>query len=282
MLNHTFIHLPGIGPATERALWEAGAATWQEFMEVSSVPPRVRGRRADLSRRLEFCQERLEALDGVFFGQSLPSGEHWRLYAEFRDRAAFLDIETTGLSPAYSYITMVGILDSRGYTPYVRGENIEDLRAALERYVLFVTYNGSQFDLPYVEHFFGPVFRRAAHLDLRFPLRRLGYGGGLKSIERRLRVARSSGLAGLDGYDAVLLWRMWEGGDRGARDTLVRYNAEDVASLPALAEIVYNQMLSGLSAPRSPLQQWERPLIDLPYDPDAIGRLHSSRGYRWA
>ena len=165
----------------------------------------------------------------------------WRLYADYRDSAAFLDIETTGLSPYSSVLTLVGILDRDGYRGFVRDDNLLDLREALEQYDLVVTYNGASFDLPYVEHSFGSVFRHVAHIDLMYPLRRLGYGGGLKLIEARLGVGRPSELSGLSGYDAVRMWRMWTMGSAGALETLVRYNAEDVASLPALADLVYNR-----------------------------------------
>ncbi len=273
MLRQTFIHLPGVGPITERELWDTGVTAWDDFADASSLPSRIRGRRDELCRYLALCRERLAECNGAFFESCLPPGERWRIYADFRRRAAFLDIETTGLSPYYSYLTMVGILDSEGYTPYVRDENLEELRGALERYDLIVTYNGRTFDLPYVEHFFGQVFKHTAHLDLRYPLRRLGYGGGLKAIEKRLRVGRPSELADLDGFDAVLLWRMWEHGDRGARDTLIRYNAEDVASLPALAEFVYNQMLAELPVPLRPIDNWPRVDLDIPYDMDVVRRV---------
>ena len=70
---------------------------------------------------------------------------------------------------------------------------------------------------------------------------------------------------------------MWQDGDKGARDTLIRYNAEDVASLPALAEIVYNGMLARLPAPMTPMEPWPRASIDLPYDHELVRRL-TSRG----
>lgn len=273
MLCHTFIHLRQVGPVTERALWRAGVTTWDEFLQASSLPSRLQARRAELQDRLQRSVSRFQENDAAFFDRCLPSGERWRVYAEFRQRAAFLDIETTGLSPEYSYITMVGILDCRGYTAYIRGENLEDLREALEQYSLIVTYNGAAFDLPYVEHEFGRVFGHTAHIDLRYPLRRLGFRGGLKSIEKQAGAGRPSDLSDLDGFDAVLLWRMWLDGDHGARDTLIRYNAEDVASLPGLAEIVYNRLASRLPVACRPVDSWPERAIDLPYDMGALERL---------
>ena len=220
---------------------------------------------------------RLRETDAAFFNRCLAARDRWRLYPDFRHGAAFLDIETTGLSPYCSYITVVGVLDSKGYTAYVRGENLEDLREPLEKYALVMTYNGAAFDLPYIEYFFGGVFKHMAHIDLRIRLRRLGYRGGLKAIERSLKVGRSSELSGLTGFDAVLLWGMWESGDGGARDTLIRYNAEDVASLVALADIAYNQLAAKFWLAPKPLTPLPRPALDLPYDTGVVRRLGDMR-----
>lgn len=277
MLRHTFIHLPGVGSVTEAELWSAGVTTWEQFLDCRVLPSRVQWRRDELCAQVIASQSRLRDADAFYFDSSLPGAERWRLYADFRQCAAFLDIETTGLSAQQGHITMVGLLDAQGYTPFVWGENLEDIRSAVERYDLIVTFNGASFDIPFIEHHFGHIFRRTAHIDLRFPLRRLGYKGGLKSIESQLGLSRPSDLSGLDGFDAVLLWQMWRKGDKGARDTLVRYNAEDVASLPALADLVYNRLASRLPVPFRPLDPTPRNVIDLPYDVDARGRLRRIR-----
>ena len=273
MLCQTFVHLPGVGAVTERALWNMGILTWDDFAGARSLPLRASGRQPELARYLELCRTRLEDMDGKFFDSCLPAGEQWRTYADFRRNAAFLDIETTGLSPVSSHVTMVGILDSDGYKSYVRDENLEDLREALEKYTLIVTFNGASFDLPFLEYHFGRLFGHVVHFDLRYPLRRLGYRGGLKAIEAALDAGRPSELAGLNGFDAVRMWSLWLQGDAAARDTLIRYNAEDVASLPALAEIVYNGLLARLPLSRPPVASWPRPAVDLPYDRDLVERL---------
>jgi uncharacterized protein YprB with RNaseH-like and TPR domain len=197
----------------------------------------------------------------------------WRLYADFRHRAAFLDIETTGLSHQFAELTLVGLLDFDGYRAFVRDENLEELREAIEEYDLLVTFNGASFDLPFIEAKFGSMFAGTAHIDLMFPLRRLGLRGGLKSIEQQLRVGRPSELSTLNGFDAVLMWRMWQMGDAGARDTLIRYNAEDVASLPRLADIVYDRLTDHLGVPRSRVDRPSAPDIGLPFDGEVIRRL---------
>lgn len=280
MLTRTFIHLPGVGRATERAIWDAGIADWDDFLAASELPPRIDGSRERLQALARRARDEYRAGNAAYFAKILPPREIWRLYADFRGNAAFLDIETTGLSAERGVITMIGALDADGYTAYTRGENIADFRHAAERCDLVVTYNGASFDLPFIERHFGTMFKHAAHIDLRFPLRRVGFRGGLKAIETQAGVGRPSALGVLDGYDAVLLWQLCERGAAGARETLARYNAEDVASLPALAEIAYNRLgarLFGCGRRFPELQPSHRHNIRIPYDVGVIERVKAMR-----
>lgn len=266
---------------TEQELWTSGVHTWDDFISAESLAPRIDGQRDYLKSLISESQAKLEEKNVRYFNSCLSSRDMWRLYADFRTNAAFLDIETTGLSPQTSQITMVGVLDSEGYSAYVYDENLEDLREAMEKYDMVVTFNGTSFDLPYVEHFYGRMFQNMAHIDLRFALKRAGYSGGLKSIEARLGVGRPTSLTALNGYDAITLWRRWTRGDNAARETLIRYNAEDVASLPALAEIAYNRLSESLPIPCEPLTPLHRHDIDLPFDEDVIEQITASRRPSW-
>ena len=223
------------------------------------------------------------------------------MYADFRGNAAFVDIETTGLFPYYDKVTVVGILDNKGYHAFIQGSRIRnirkeiegygiqvhllrDIRKAIGKYDLIVTYNGTSFDLPFLESAtpgFQLIASNIPHLDLRYALRRIGLTGGLKAIERQVGMDRGRPLSTLDGYDAVRLWQMWEKGDKGALYTLVRYNAEDVLSLPKLADMAYNGLVDGISAPVPSLKGWEVPRMELPYDLDVIRKLRSSRPSAW-
>ena len=278
MLRSSFIHLPGVGEVIEEELWGHGIHSWEDFRAARSLPARVSHRRDELADLLAECEARLGAGDAAFFDLAMPPSDRWRLYPHFRDRAAFIDIETTGLSPYDSDVTMVGVLDRNGFKAFVSGENLRDFPSVLADYDLVLTYNGKAFDLPFLERFFGrPLFGGMAHIDLMYPLRRLGYRGGLKAAERRIGLDRGE-LAGLSGADAVALWRMWEDGDRGALDTLVRYNAEDVASLPTIAEFVFERMVDLLPVRVAPLDPWERAdLGHLSFDRSVLARLRRAR-----
>ncbi|MBI5881213.1 ribonuclease H-like domain-containing protein [archaeon] len=107
------------------------------------------------------------------------------------------------------------------------------------------TFNGLSFDVPTINRCFNSIVPKIPHLGLRFPLRRLGYTGGLKLIEERLNVKRSEATQGLSGFDAVRLWNNYvKKGDQDALNLLVEYNTEDIINLKPLAEFVFNGMKS--------------------------------------
>jgi len=187
-----------------------------------------------------------------------------------------LDIETTGLSYGPGHITMIGLYDGQKYKAFVRGQNLHQFPAEIRCYALVITYNGQRFDLPFIQAEMGPVLEGLANLDIMYALRRLGYRGGLKVVEQQAGLARPSDLQGLTGYDAVLLWRLYQRGHQGALETLVRYNAEDVAVLLPLAALTYNLLARELpfDAPLAPMPA--RPVVDLPYDLELVESLERS------
>ena len=67
----------------------------------------------------------LNARDAEFFVKSLPKSEHWRVYNDFKDRIAFVDVETTGLSPHYNRLTVLGIYDGKNIKAFVRGIDLD-------------------------------------------------------------------------------------------------------------------------------------------------------------
>ena len=166
---------------------------------------------------------------------------------------------------------MVGLLDSQGFRALVRGDDLDELPEALAKYRLVVTFNGASFDLPFLRNEFPDIPTTFAHIDLRWTLRRLGYRGGLKRIEQATGLARPGELSGLTGYHAVLLWELAQQGEDGALKTLVRYNAEDVVSLPRLAEMAVREMALGTPMALSPVPSTPPAcLTGLPYDSSVV------------
>ncbi len=166
---------------------------------------------------------------------------------------------------------MVGLLDKSGFRALTRGDDLDELPEILGRYRLVITYNGASFDLPFLRTEFPDIPDAFAHIDLRWVLYRLGYRGGLKRIEYATGLHRPGELSGLNGFHAVLLWELAQQGEEGALDTLIRYNAEDVASLPKLAEMAVRELANGTPMAKTDLTN--QPAFDghsLPYDSSIV------------
>jgi uncharacterized protein YprB with RNaseH-like and TPR domain len=229
-LENSYIGVDGVGEATERKLWEAGARTWEEF-DPSLCGP-TRGER--IESFIETARPRLDDGDSAFFDRRLPSSEGWRLYEDFREEACFFDIETTGLHQSYHEVTCVSFHRDGVTETLVRGDDLtrENVRERLQA-PLLVTFNGARFDVPFLEESFD-LSIDAPHLDLLYPCRRVDLTGGLKAIEPACGVERDR--PDIEGADAVRLWREHECGVDGALETLVSYNREDAINLKTVAD----------------------------------------------
>lgn len=132
-------------------------------------------------------------------------------------------------------MNVIGLYDGHRFQKFIRGKNLEAFPRAAKKFPLLVSFNGAQFDMRFLRAAF-PGFDPAAHVDLRFPLERLGYSGGLKAVERAFRIRRPKGVREIDGFEAIRLWRRYEAGDRRALDRLVEYTRHDVVNLVPLAK----------------------------------------------
>ncbi|MFB6353597.1 MAG: ribonuclease H-like domain-containing protein [Halobacteriales archaeon] len=240
-LRNSFIPVEGVGERTERRLWRAGVTRWDDFDDAS-----IRGVGPTLATRIrtfvEEAEPRLADRDARYFASALPDRERWRLYEDFRDRVAYLDIETTGLDRHRDDVTVVGVHGPEGTASLVRGRDLSPaaVQDALGDAALVVTFNGAQFDLPFLESALGVSVDRP-HVDLRYPCRRLGLTGGLKAIERTVDIDRDR--PDLGGRDAVRLWHRYaRRGDESALETLVDYNREDAVHLETLMDLVADRL----------------------------------------
>ena len=276
MLRHTFRHVPGIGEVTEQKLWAAGFLSWEDCFGESvqcELPSRVQG---ILQQHLEESAKALGAGHARHFEMRLPPSEIWRLYSDFRDRVAFIDIETTGLFADADAITLIGLFDGLDTKVFVRGINLDEFAQEIEKYCLIVTFNGKRFDIPFIRRIFGELPDYQAHIDLLHPLRRLGYRGGLKSIEVQMGLEREGALKEVDGFLAVLLWHEYERGNKAALETLVRYNLEDVVNLQYLADTVYNQAVAKLPIRVAALPAPSKHCLTIPFDPELVRYLRQA------
>ena len=272
MLEYTFCHIDGIGSVTETKLWNAGFLNWDSVLNAESLPVSAK-LRDGLLKGVEVSKQHLERGNPLYFSTILPSNQTWRMFPAFRDKIAFLDIETTGLGEPGDYITTIVVYDGESIYSYVQGQNLQDFRHDIQKYELLVTYNGTTFDLPFIRKYF-KIPMKQAHIDLRYVLASLGYRGGLKSCERQLGIDRKE-LVDVDGFFAVQLW--WDylnNGNEGALQTLLAYNTVDVIDLELLMVMSYNMKLKDTPFEAShTLSMPVLPAVSFEVDMETINRL---------
>ena len=234
MLDQTFIHVQGIGPATERRLWAEGFANWDACLERPAEIPLGQACRCRLLDAVEASKAALAAGDSRYFARALQPGDHWRAIRSFR-RVGYLDIETNG----GTIVTVIGLYDGVRVRQYVRGDNLDVFLEDIEGYDALVTFFGSAFDLPMLRMAFPGLTFDVLHVDLCYALRRLGYRGGLKAIEERVGIHRGDRTHGLDGWDAVRLWMEYRAGSEDSLATLLAYNSDDIVNLEPLLDLAY-------------------------------------------
>jgi uncharacterized protein YprB with RNaseH-like and TPR domain len=240
MLESTYVHCAGIGLKTERELWEAGAHTWNDFQQLADGLPIGPRKKEALAPLVDQSIVRLLATDYQWFARALQAREHWRTFSSFKKKVAYLDIETTGGMDPGS-LTVVGLYDGIRLRQFVRGDNLDDFPEAIADAQIIVTFFGTGFDLPFLRRAFRIEFPQL-HVDVCFLLKRLGYSGGLKRVEKALGINRNKETHGLDGMDAVRLWWEYVNGQEQSLETLLAYNAEDVLNMETLLHFGINEM----------------------------------------
>ncbi len=262
MLTQSFIFASGISEEIERDIWRRGVLSWEILRkhpgEVAEVIGETRSKK--LLGAIGEAQAALDAGDLNWFRVHWPEKELWRLWRGFctPKQRALVDIETTGRTPGFDQITVIGLSDGTHERAFVADqpqEGDEPLAGyveAIRNYRLLVTFNGIGFDIPFIEkHFRSANYRcEQPHLDLMLLARSLGLSGGLKDMEKQVGIARDEGIADMRGSEAITLWGQWQNRrDRSAYDRLVVYCKADCTNLMAFADILYERKVAQVYAP---------------------------------
>ena len=241
MLRNTFLFLPKVRAATEQRIWSQGIPDWQAFVEAKKVAGFSPERKEQANAKIHEFKAELWNENLNYLSKSLPLSEQWRLYDNFRDEAVFLDIETNGY---YGSITVIGLYDGNETKTFVRGYNLDRalIEKELQKSKMIVTFNGSSFDLPVIEKFFGFQIHKP-HVDLRHVCARIGLNGGLKAIEKVRGIKRAEEVEGISGSDAVYLWEQFKSTkDTDYLNKLIKYNEEDIINLKPLADYAVREL----------------------------------------
>lgn len=245
MIRHTFSIVPSVGKKKEMRIWESGIRDWDEFLAADSVCVVSDNKKAEFNRTISDACELLDDGNATGLNSMLSKPEQWRLFGEFGESAAYLDIETTGLERD-SLITVVTVHTKFDTVTLTHGRdlNADTMSDALKGSSMLVTFNGSCFDIPVLKNSFPRLDFEMPHLDLRFASRKVGYRGGLKNLETELGISRGDDIQEVDGFEAVRLWKLWDrSGNLDALEKLIEYNRADTINLEQIANIIYPKLV---------------------------------------
>ena len=243
MIKSTFIFIPGIGKKTEESLWKKGILTWDDLKERAHIIGLSKTKRRVIEDYLDRAENALYKHDASFFAEHLPQKEYWRIYKKFRDKALFLDIETTGLSLYYDKITLIGTSNGHKIKFFVKDNNLEEALNYLQDYDMIVTFNGKLFDIPFIKKEFPEAKIPPIHIDLRYILRSLGVTGPLKKIEEKLDIPRPKDVQEINGREAAVLWSRFVKGEDKALEKLLLYNIYDTTNLQGIMHLCYQKKI---------------------------------------
>ena len=217
-----------------------GCRTWSDFLvdpEAFSVGSASRTLAVSV---LQGSVQAIDRLDGRFFGDAFSTCDLWRLWPDFRPKTVYLDIETDGGSSGNS-ITTVGMYDGETFQCLIKGQDLDCFPDIICQYEMMVTFFGAGFDIPMLKKAFPHARYPQLHLDLCSALKKIGFRGGLKKIEKQLGLNRGADVDGLSGLDAIRLWREYRNGRDSSLATLIEYNREDVVNLEHLAQVTFDR-----------------------------------------
>ncbi|MBW1783147.1 MAG: DUF429 domain-containing protein [Deltaproteobacteria bacterium] len=229
MLLSTFQHLKGVGKKTESYLWEKGVLDWDTYLKSNGTQRSLFG--DDSINPIESSIQACERGDTDYFADKLAKREYYRIALTYPEDTLFLDIETTGLSLYYDQITLVGWSIGHSYGVYVRDHDPSGLLNALRTAKAIMTFNGTIFDIRFLEKAFPGIYIPSIHVDLRFFAKRAGLSGGQKAIEPQVGYQRPKLVKGMEGESAPILWYKYRRGDKRALKELVTYNHADIEGM---------------------------------------------------
>ena len=239
--------IEGISEALEKHNWESGIVSQEDLKQKANLQYSIFN-----ENPLDLSIDALKNNDVEYYIKNLDKKDYYRIAFSYPDKVMFLDIETTGLSKVYSYITMIGWYKNCEYKCWLHGNPVDKLIKDLNDVNIVVTFNGTLFDLPFIEgkyEVLHQVLKRKAHIDLRFFAKRHNYTGGQKKIEDELEFVRPDDLEGVDGKEAISLWYRFLKGDKPALDKLIHYNYNDIRGMIYLFNYIFFNKIYGKTFP---------------------------------
>lgn len=178
-----------------------------------------------------------------------------------KNKTLFIDIETTGLTPDISAITVIGCIDFEGKITqwfnkdgFSQEKILVDFLNFIKNYTTLITFNGTTFDLPFLkykikEYHLEKSLDAFLHYDLYRILRPYRHLFPMTSfrqaaLEQYLEIQRQDHLSGkqlIKRYQSYL-----ESGSTEEKEAILLHNREDLSGLLAISSLLcYPALLEG-------------------------------------
>ncbi len=249
LLYYTQIHLKGISESAEQKNWIKGVLNLKSLYDKNYCQIKFFEEENPIIRSID----ELKKGNLSNFIQNLDKSQYYRIAFSFPERVMFLDIETTGLSKVYSYITLIGWYIDGKYKHHLYGNDLNEFIEDLKNIDVIVTFNGSIFDLPFLKSQYVKLkefLDEKAHIDLRFLMKKYDFSGGQKFIENQLGFKRPKTIENSDGKEAISLWYGFLNNNNKCLEKLLYYNCYDILGMVFLLNYVFYNKIYGVKFPK--------------------------------
>ena len=246
-LFSSFVQIDGISKNKEEKLWNEGIDTLYDLQ----IDYQIQQSFFDEDDNINLFLSALKNQNPSPFIEKLEKKEYYRIAYSFPEKVLFLDIETTGLSRQYHYITMIGWMINGKYGYWVQGTSTDDFFNAIKSCSMIVTFNGINFDCKFLDSYFNTdIFSTLPNIDLMHLCRRYGLTGGQKKIEEFVSFNRPSDLKSVNGKEAIALWYEFLFGNNDSLNRLIKYNYYDVVGMTYILDWIFFNKIYGIVYPK--------------------------------
>lgn len=248
LLYSSFKQIDGISEKQECKYWNSGTITLAQLLDEIRIQKSFYPCELEKSLLDNLSDLQAGRIDNIFAGLQKKSNQKdlYRIAYSFPRETMFLDIETTGLSTIYHYITLIGWLIDGQYNFWLPGMDISSFYDALRKAKLIITFNGIRFDCPFIQETLGiSEISKKPILDLMYLCRNFGYKKGQKNIESALKFKRPANLIDCDGKEAIALWYQFLFGDNSSLKKLISYNFYDIKGMTYILDYIFFHKIYG-------------------------------------
>lgn len=254
LLFYSFSQIRGVSARKENDYWSAGETLRSLAESLYDQQSFFSTSNGDVDRADYDAIRSISALqhgNATFFQDRLEHKHYYRIAYSFPSDVMFLDIETTGLSTVYHYVTCAGWMLNGAYGYWLQGTDPKSFLSAFRAAKMIVTFNGTMFDCKFLDNMFHvDEFSQKMNLDLMFLCRRFGLKGGQKEIERHIGFSRPESLKETDGKEAIALWYSFLFGKRASLKRLIEYNFYDILGMTYILDWVFFKRIYGQEFPK--------------------------------